>query len=334
MNELNDFLNLIAEAKKEAKTLGNTTVENPIEIVEEKPKLKIPKIDISSKLKDTSFLSLLESEMVKSKEVEANEKKTTDIFTSFFESIPVTFNKPVDPEITNPLEICSPEQDIELIEEILVEQEQEIQPEILVDTLIIPEVIVEEPKKLDLTDPSHYDKLFKTNTDHFSQPDLPKSDPNIKALTDKIKYMEDWLTKIAMAGPGSGEVNLRYLDDVDRSSIYDGRYLRYTDSIKKFEFAEVNPHDIIYTTTLVTTSTYTVDNDDYYVGVDYAGPVTITLPLTPSSGRMLIIKDESSNAETNPITVHGTVDNDAGGFIIQLNNGAIQLIYRNGWRIV
>jgi hypothetical protein len=334
MNELNDFLNLIAEAKKEAKILGNTTVENPIEIVEEKSKLKIPKIDISSKLKDTSFLSLLESEMVKSKEVEANEKKTTDIFTSFFESIPVTFNKPVEPEITNPLEIFSPEQDIELIEEILVEQEQKIQPEILVDTPIIPEVIVEEPKKLDLTDPSHYDKLFKTNTDHFAQPDLPKSDPNIKALTDKIKYMEDWLTKIAMAGPGSGEVNLRYLDDVDRSSIYDMRYMRYNNTSRKFEFAEINPHDVIYTTHLVTSATYTIDNDDYYVGVDYNNTVDITLPATPNSGRMLIIKDESGNCSTNPITVHGTVDNDPGGFILQIDNGAIQLLYRNGWRIV
>jgi len=38
---------------------------------------------------------------------------------------------------------------------------------------------------------------------------------------------------------------------------------------------------------------------------------------------MLIIKDED-----------GTVDNDPGGFIIQINNGGVQLIYRNGWRIV
>jgi hypothetical protein len=49
---------------------------------------------------------------------------------------------------------------------------------------------------------------------------------------------------------------------------------------------------------------------------------------------MLIIKDEDGDAETNPITVQGTVDNDVGGFIIQINNGGIQLLYRNGWRIV
>jgi len=30
----------------------------------------------------------------------------------------------------------------------------------------------------------------------------------------------------------------------------------------------------------------------------------------------------------------GNVDNDPGGFILMQNNGGIQMIYRNGWRIV
>jgi hypothetical protein len=334
MNELTDFLNLISEAKKRSRKIGNITVETFVETVDEKPKLKIPKVDISSKLKDTSFLSLLESEMVKSKEQEKEQRVKENIFTSFFESLSAK-QEPLGAEFSEVL--C--DNLSELYESDIVEALPEnvisgIVEETIVELVEAPEIIVEAPKKLDLTDPSHYDKLFKTNTDNFAQPDAPKIDPTVKALTDKIKYMEDWLTKISMTGPGSGEVNLRYLDDVDRPSIYDGRYLRYSDSKKKFEFAEVNPHDITYTTTLVTTPTYTVDDDDYYVGVNYAGPTTITLPLTPTSGRMIIIKDESGNAETNPITVLGNVDNDAGGFIIQINNGAIQLIYRNGWRIV
>jgi hypothetical protein len=332
MNELNEFLTLVSQAKKEAEEVWDTTPEIFSDALVEKTKFKTPKIDISSKLKETSFLSLLESEMVKSKEIEKEQKVKEDIFASFFESIPVELNRSIETVITVSVQL---DNEHSLEKETIEEQpigSEEIQEEIISQP--VPEVIVEAPKKMDLTDPSHYDKLFKTNTDHFSQPDAPKVDPTVKALTDKVKYMEDWLSKISMAGPGSGEVNLRYLDDIDRPSIYDGRYLRYNDSIKKFEFAEVNPHDIIYTTTLVTTPTYSVDNDDYYVGVNYAGPVTITLPLTPSSGRMLIIKDESSNAETNPISVLGNVDNDAGGFIIQINNGAIQMIYRNGWRIV
>jgi hypothetical protein len=169
----------------------------------------------------------------------------------------------------------------------------------------------------------------------FQQPNPDKVAPELRAVTDKIKFLEQAIGRIAATGPGGGEVNLRYLDDIDRPSIYDMRFLRYNATTKKFEFAEVNPHDIVYTTHLVTTSTYTVDSDDYYVGVNYAGPCTITLPTTSlSSGRSIVIKDESGAAETNPITVVGTVDNDAGGFVIQINNGATQLIYRDGWRII
>jgi hypothetical protein len=168
----------------------------------------------------------------------------------------------------------------------------------------------------------------------FQQPNPDLVAPQMDDIRKKLKFMEQAIGRIAAAGPGSGEVNLRWLDDVYRPSISDGRFLRYNDTIKKFEFAEVNPHDIVYTTILITTPTYTVSDEDYYMGVNYAGPVTITLPTTPSSGRMIIIKDESGNASTNPITVLGTVDNDIGGFIIQLDNGAIQMIYRNGWRIV
>lgn len=169
----------------------------------------------------------------------------------------------------------------------------------------------------------------------FQQPNPDLVSKDIDAIRQKMKFLEQAIGRIAASGPGGGEVNLRWLDDVDRSTIYDMRFLRYNDAKKKFEFAEVNPHDIVYNTYLVTTPTYLVNSDDYYVGVNYAGPTTITLPTTLlSSGRKIIIKDESGNASTNPITVLGTVDNDAGGFIIQVDNGGIQLIYRSGWRII
>ncbi len=167
----------------------------------------------------------------------------------------------------------------------------------------------------------------KTTIDNTSENDL-------SLINKKIKFLEQWIGKIQNAGPGSGEVNLRYLDDVKRDTIADGRWLKYSEADKKFIFDEINPYEVVYNTTEVTTPTYTVDDNDYYIGVNYAGPVTITLPATANSGRMLIIKDEDGDAEINPITVLGTVDNDAGGFIIQINNGAIQMIYRNGWRIV
>ena len=38
---------------------------------------------------------------------------------------------------------------------------------------------------------------------------------------------------------GGGEVNLRYLDDIDRSTIYQGHFLTYDNSTKKFVFAQI-----------------------------------------------------------------------------------------------
>ena len=87
-------------------------------------------------------------------------------------------------------------------------------------------------------------------------------------------------------------------------------------------------------TTVVSTSSYTIGRHDYYVGVDYPNNVAIYLPTTAKDGRPLIIKDESGSAGFYPITVVGLVDNDPDGFIIKVNNGAVQLIYRNGWRII
>lgn len=87
-------------------------------------------------------------------------------------------------------------------------------------------------------------------------------------------------------------------------------------------------------TTVVVSDSYNVGRHDYYIGVDYPGNVAVYLPTTVNNGRVLVIKDESGSAAHYPITVVGRVDNDPDGFILRVNNGAVQLIYRNGWRII
>jgi hypothetical protein len=101
-----------------------------------------------------------------------------------------------------------------------------------------------------------------------------------------------------------------------------------------FVLDDINPSEIVHNTTIVNSNTYVVANSDYYIGVNNASYTTITLPSTPVSGRMVIIKDESGNAQLYPIKIDGNVDNDPGGAEIRINNGGVQLIYRNGWRIV
>lgn len=137
--------------------------------------------------------------------------------------------------------------------------------------------------------------------DSFQQPDPQTVPADLVAITRKLKYLEQWLGKISLAGPGGGAGSAQTLDRA---------------------------------TKLITNSYYEITTKDYYIGVNYNNPVTIVLPTVVNNGTEYIIKDESGNAKHNPITVIGTVDNDIGGFILRISSGAVQLLYRNGWRIV
>ena len=95
-----------------------------------------------------------------------------------------------------------------------------------------------------------------------------------------------------------------------------------------------NPSPV--TVTNVTTTTYTALATDYFLCVDVAAPVTITLP-TGILGTVYIVKDCDGDANTNPITINGTGGQLVDGSSATINTpyGAIQLIF-NGteWSIV
>lgn len=97
----------------------------------------------------------------------------------------------------------------------------------------------------------------------------------------------------------------------------------------------------IVNTTAITGATYSATVTDYYIGVSYAGQVTITLPTNPETGREIVVKDESGNAGNGvnrQITIVGAtaahkIDNQSSA-IINLDNAGLHFIYRNGWRII
>jgi hypothetical protein len=97
----------------------------------------------------------------------------------------------------------------------------------------------------------------------------------------------------------------------------------------------------ILATASVTGATYAALSSDYYIGVSYAGPVTVTLPTNPETGREIVVKDESGNAGNGvnrQITIVGAtashkIDNQTSA-IINLDNAGLHFIYRNGWRII
>ncbi len=167
-----------------------------------------------------------------------------------------------------------------------------------------------------------------------------KKPPLVTALQDNEfqalrKTVQDLLQKVntlSWGGGGSGAVRIYDQDDFDRSSAGNGKYMKFQNGW--FVMDEINPFEVVHNTTLVTSNTYVVTDTDYYIGVNVAEYTTIILPLLPDSGRMLIVKDESGFAQLNPIKLDGNVDNDPGGAEIRINNGGVQLLYRNGWRIV
>jgi hypothetical protein len=223
----------------------------------------------------------------------------------------------------------------------VLSQMAENRPEIESTTEQVTEQVVAEQEQIteqvkEVIKESNLGLLGGTTATKTADP-LTPFDQKFVTFDDLNKHYKTYIARVQQQLStlgGGGEVNLRYLDDVARETITDGLFLKYNGTSRKFEFANVNANALITNTTYVTTSEYTVQDDDYYLGVDYAGPTTIILPASDTNGRCIVIKDEDGDAETNPITVQGTVDNDAGGFILQINNGSIQLIYRNGWRII
>ena len=96
----------------------------------------------------------------------------------------------------------------------------------------------------------------------------------------------------------------------------------------------------ILATTSITGATYTALDTDYYIGVNRNGPVTVTLPQSPQTGREIVVKDESGHAGDGihrAITIIGygsdSIDNSTSA-ILNISNGALKFIYRGGWRII
>jgi hypothetical protein len=301
MSELNDFLKLMAEGKK----------TDPVAVKAKEIKENI-KGDLGGLFSQLSSLKSEDPKVQQTKRIEAQVQESIKAdFSSLLSELAAA---------KKPAAEVKP-----IVEEVLIETPPLSTPigEIPA-TQVIPDVV----------DIPSIDKYLKSP--QFQEPEKVDVDygRELKHLTEKFRFLEQWVGKINNAGPGSGEVNLRWLDDVKRDTIADGRWLKYDGSLKKFVFDEINPYEVVHNATEVTTATYTVQDNDYYIGVNYDDAVTITLPNSPSSGRMLVFKDESGNASKNPINVVGNVDNDPEGFILQTDNGGIQLIYRSGWRII
>lgn len=85
--------------------------------------------------------------------------------------------------------------------------------------------------------------------------------------------------------------------------------------------------------TLIDQATYSPSSSEYFLGVIYAGETTITLP-AGTLGQSYIVKDSLGDANTNPITIVGSIDGQAG-YILDIDWASVTLVF-NGieWNIV
>ena len=118
---------------------------------------------------------------------------------------------------------------------------------------LVPEEVIEpivekqvEEKPIDVKVKEKLSPLIAAASEHITKEvqmeavsfEPPELDPMMRSLNDlrnKIKQLENKITNIA-SSPGSGEVNLLRLDDVDISAIGNGKVLAYNAATAKIEF--------------------------------------------------------------------------------------------------
>lgn len=200
-----------------------------------------------------------------------------------------------------------------------------------------PAPAVEIPKKEDLISQT----VNAISSPKISKPPMPDlQSAEIKAIRQQIADLVQKMGTLSWGGGGTGIVRLWNADDFDRNSVIDEKqFVTFKDGWFKLDY--VNPNQIVANTTTVTSNTYVITKDDYYIGVNVASTVTLTLPTTPDvyTGREFYVKDESGNAGSPArwidIYPSGADKIDGQNYVrLQIDHGGLKFIYRNGWRVI
>jgi hypothetical protein len=93
--------------------------------------------------------------------------------------------------------------------------------------------------------------------------------------------------------------------------------------------------------TSVTSSFYRIKPQDYYIGVNYVGAVTITLPKADREGKIFVVKDElgeASKGTNRYITILPTGSDLIDGrdrAILAYDYGSLTFVWKsNSWRVI
>ena len=128
------------------------------------------------------------------------------------ESVVPEIEFPVPPSLDELLLVLN-EQIEEVKNELVQTQPEEESPETETSVSDTPEPVAEQ------TISDRTSDFLSKSKDSFQQPDPLKVAPDIDAITKKLRFLEQWISKVSMAGPGGGAVNLKDLDDVSKYSV-------------------------------------------------------------------------------------------------------------------
>lgn len=220
------------------------------------------------------------------------------------------------------------------IKEEVIEESQELEPE----------VIVQREENLEVEQEVVSEGLLNIPPEEKTKDPLTPLNQNFVTLEELNKHYKLFLNRIQQQLStlgGGGETRLEFLDDVNRNSVkQDHKFLRYDAPSKKWIGAYAGEAPFISSTTYVTTSSYTITENDYYIGVNYAGAVTVTLPTGVIEGTTYIVKDElgqASKGTNRYITILPSGSDLIDGrdrAILAFDYGSLTFVYRNGWRVV
>lgn len=223
MSELNDFLKILAEGKKQkAEQVAEATeqLSDFLGIVAE-AKAQDPKHQMMKEVKRHVHEDI------------------TDLFTKLGSVSKPVISPSAEQHIDSLVEsvqlISTIEGANKIVGEFIVEGGKFLDPTTLIE-IATPQI----KPAAEVYTKSEIDDLLKRNAS-FQQPDPKLVDANITAVQQKLKFLEQAIGKIVATGPGSGEVNFRWLDDVNRSTMATGNdnwVLEYDAATKKVQFTE------------------------------------------------------------------------------------------------
>ena len=200
--ELSEFFSLIGQAKKEKEEEFDNL-------------LKEANVDLESMA--TSLFTGIESAKVEVKEQKKKEEKLIESLDNLL----VSLEKPKE---TTPVVVGVPDDfDISSLEEEIEEE-------------VVEEEVVEETVEEDDTI-SKAIKFIDTQLKEELK-DIEPNDPTVDSIKAEVKELRNILYKVLAHGPGSGEVRVLRMDDVDTDDLANGRVLSYDSSSEKLKFVD------------------------------------------------------------------------------------------------